>query len=174
MRFAFLLITIVIGIPVGTIYRQNIEDWAAGQGLDKLISNGSAMIVANPSGVPLLALFIFALGGTCALWLQHFFRQRFPAQFNIATKTIKNQTFRHQEIVVDGKRFLGCTFDGVTLVYQGTGWFHFEQNKFMGSFSLKVDSKAAEAGLAFGLLSQQLGAPLISGSDGPQSQKMRD
>lgn len=36
-------------------------------------------------------------------------------------KQVANQTFKNQEVRVDGIEFIDCIFDGVTFVYEGTG-----------------------------------------------------
>lgn len=76
-RLASTGLLILVSIPVGTIYRQNIEEWAKGHGLDRLLSDGTGMFVTNPWGLPFLALFFVLLGSTAALWLQYLFQTKF-------------------------------------------------------------------------------------------------
>lgn len=44
--------------------------------------------------------------------------------------TIEGQTFRVQQIILDGKRFVNCTFDGCELIYKGEDGFSLEKNTF--------------------------------------------
>ena len=126
------------------------------------------MITSNPLGPWLLALFFMLLGSTLALWLEYFFRQRFPKKFRVTLVDVVDKEFRHKEVVIDGKRFKDCTFDGVTLVYMGTGFYGFDSNKFLGSFSLRVDSQSAEGGLGLAKLSGNLGVEIKFGTDQAQ------
>jgi hypothetical protein len=110
------------------------------------------MISSNPLGPWLLVPFFILLGSTAALWLEYFFRRRFPRKFKKTLTEVVGREFRHREVVIDGKKFIDCTFDGVTLVSQGTGLYGFESNRFSGVFSIRVDSQPAEGGLGLAKL----------------------
>ena len=155
----------VVAVPVGTIYRQNIETWATKSGLDRVLSGGSEMLSSNSWGVPLLFLFLVLIGSTVALWLQHFFQSRFPAKFKKDLRIVRGKSFRHERVIIDGARFIECTFDGVTLVYQGTAYYGFEGNKFLGPFSFLIESQAAEGGLSLAKLASSMNVPLKFGVD---------
>jgi hypothetical protein len=167
-RFISAALLAIVVVPVGTIYRQNIENWATGHGLDDLLSEGADVMVSNPWGPLFLALFFMLLGSTVSLWGQHFFRAKYPKKFKSTLDIVSQKTFRHERVVIDGKRFVKCAFDGVTLVYQGTGLFAFEENAFNGAFSISVESEPAGAGLSLAKLSQQLGVPILFEQNQPQ------
>lgn len=35
-------------------------------------------------------------------------------------ETVENQTFQNERVILDGRKFVHCTFTGCTLVYTGT------------------------------------------------------
>ncbi|NDJ59786.1 MAG: hypothetical protein GYB67_01605 [Chloroflexi bacterium] len=45
-------------------------------------------------------------------------------------ETIENQTFENEEVMVDNRAFLGCTFRRVTLVFASVGLPYFENCNF--------------------------------------------
>lgn len=95
------------------------------------------------------------------LWAEYFVRRRFPAKISTKKVRIVGETFRHQHVVVDGKSFQNCCFDGVTLIYRGVGAYDIKGCRFFNAFSLKIENEAALT--AFGLveLSQDLGVPFV-------------
>src|SRR6056297_1860341 len=85
LKYIGLFLLVAFGIPLTTIYRQNIETWAADRGLDGVLSKGVAVLNANPLGPWLLLAFVFILGGTAALWFEYFLRKKFPLKFSNKT-----------------------------------------------------------------------------------------
>jgi hypothetical protein len=74
------------------------------------------------------AAFSLAVFFASILLLLYRFEQRLPQQRRIEPQDpnwleklelVANQPFRNQEVRLDGKRFVGCEFHGVTLVYNG-------------------------------------------------------
>ncbi|PEX84078.1 toll/interleukin-1 receptor domain-containing protein [Bacillus cereus] len=47
-------------------------------------------------------------------------------------ETIEGRTFGVEQVQLDGKRFVNCTFDGSELVYKGQEAFGLEKNEFKG------------------------------------------
>lgn len=160
LKYVTLFLALLIAVPLGTIYRQNIEVWAAQNGLDSIIAEGS--LPSDLYGPMLLLGFIFLLGATAALWAEYWLRKRFPARFSTkGLELIEGKTFRHDRVVVDGKKYLRCSFDGVTFVYRGTALYGFKDCNFSGSFSIRMDHPAAEAALVLFLQAHAVGGPII-------------
>lgn len=124
LKFIGFALLLLMGVPLGTIYRQNIEVWAEDRGLDGVFSKGLVVLSSNPFGPWLLLAFVLVLGGTAALWFEYWLRRNFPPKFSHEkSKLVQNQIFKHCEVEIDHKTFKGCKFEGVTLVYRGTGPF---------------------------------------------------
>ena len=73
-----------------------------------------------------------------------------PRYFSKKTKVIANKYFGVARVIIDGKHFTNCTFDGSELVFLGKLPFSFSKNnltgirmKFEGSSALTAESLAA-------------------------------
>ena len=47
---------------------------------------------------------------------------------------IKNRTFNNEKIELDGREYIGCTFNNVTFEYNGTAAFSFTDNRIKGNY----------------------------------------
>lgn len=115
----------------------------------------------------LMAGTLFFGGITAALWGDHFFREWFPVTFSKKKKRVEGQTFRHTKLVIDGKSFHNCTFDGVRLVYNGTGFYDFVGCRFL-DFSISVETDSAKGAVALIKLLQASKRPVIFEGSQPQ------
>jgi hypothetical protein len=69
-------------------------------------------------------------------------------------KEVAHKTFTNENVVLDGKSFLDCTFENATLTYNGTAPFNFEGNAAKGSVVIHSDNPAL---MGFLLFAQQVG-----------------
>ncbi|MGB8954003.1 MAG: hypothetical protein WCC10_01395 [Tumebacillaceae bacterium] len=54
-------------------------------------------------------------------------------------ETIEGVDFGVQQVILDGKRFVNCTFDGTELVFKGTQYFALEKNHFKSPPRIKFE-----------------------------------
>lgn len=107
-------------------------------------------------GVEPSALIIFGLIGValCALLAAsgYIWQQSFQSQPSTTIKTSSNQAelitiegrfFQNQRVVLDGFRYVNCTFTSVTLVFNG-GKFSLERNRFLTSLFTASDKAELE------------------------------
>ncbi|AXN41272.1 hypothetical protein [Peribacillus butanolivorans] len=52
-------------------------------------------------------------------------------------ETIEGKAFGVEQVILDGKRFVNCTFDGSELVYKGHDVFSLEKNDFTGHLRVR-------------------------------------
>jgi len=76
--------------------------------------------------------------------------------------TVLNQDFKNQEIEIDGKRFRGCSFENVTLVFNGRWPFEIALNRFIGAGNaIEVRGNTpAIGGVSLMYLQKDFGLPL--------------
>lgn len=54
---------------------------------------------------------------------------------------IAGKTFNNEEVEIDGKFFINCTFSHVILIYRGTGPVHMDTNTFELPITIKMPSR---------------------------------
>lgn len=132
LRIAFPLFAVLVSIPIGAIYRLNIENWAEHKGFDTILTGGLQAVMDSSLGVWLIILFFVLIGGSIALWLDFFVRKyttiSIPKTRKVRT-TVSGRTFRNEKVLLDGYRYEGCTFINCTLIYNG-GAGELRNNKF--------------------------------------------
>jgi hypothetical protein len=72
-----------------------------------------------------------------------------PVYANIPLTKVYDKTFTNQVVVIDGKDFIDCTFNGVTFRYNG-GYYLFEGARIEGAIA--IDTPNDTAGNAINLL----------------------
>lgn len=90
-------------------------------GWDKFYSDFLSKTLTLPVWIIIAALGIAAL--VRLYWPN---RRAAPSELLL----VEGQKFGVQQIVLDGKRFLNCTFDGTELVFRGEAAFGLERNHF--------------------------------------------
>lgn len=89
-------------------------------------------------GVFVLACIVITLAGISILYsgegsnrqIQE--RDRWEYKISKAQERIIGKSFRNERIVLDGKSFVNCRFDNVTMEYNGTAPFELLSNSFGG------------------------------------------
>jgi|SRR5271166_2184865 len=67
------------------------------------------------------------------------FRDDFPF------KEIRGKTFKDETVQLDGNAFIDCTFDNVTLRFDGEAPFRFTNDHFNGKFSLTSNNPVVKS-----------------------------
>lgn len=112
------------------------------KGLERLGTNGRLR-----AG---LGLAFLALG--CGLaTLYHYHYKTYSYNRNATLKLVTDRSFRSEKVLIDGKEFRNCTFDNVTIVYNGTAPVRMIGNSFSGDLIMTTDNPAI--GSAEGVLS---------------------
>lgn len=87
--------------------------------------------------------FVFILGatvgGSAFMWVDYFLRRRELSRDRPPSKTFYQQEYRNQIVEIDDKAFVQCTFDTVTLHYDG-GVFKFDECKFKNTQKCQISS----------------------------------
>ncbi len=162
LRYIATAVTILLAIPLTAIYEQNIQKFAEEHGLDSLLKKGVGNMVQSNIGIILLFTFAFLLGATAALWAEFFLRKRlFNVLLRNSKEILENKKFRHERVIIDNKSFRGCTFEGVTLVYEGQGLFDFIGCHFGVPLSIDVNHPIAQGGFQLARFVAESGAPII-------------
>jgi hypothetical protein len=60
-------------------------------------------------------------------------------------KTVVGKTFRNEVIILDGTKYVGCTFENVTFKYNGTTPIQLSGNQVSGTIRLATDNPAISA-----------------------------
>lgn len=97
-----------------------------------------------------LGLAFVALGCGLAL-LYHYHYKSYSYNRNASLRLITDKSFRSERVVIDGKEFRDCSFDNVTIVYNGTAPVKMIGNRFSGDLIMTTDNPAI--GSAEGVLS---------------------
>jgi hypothetical protein len=107
------------------------------------------------------------VGGALALWGDYYIRKAFPPKFGTKKEKVEGVTFRHEEVIIDGKSFQNCKFLGVTLVYNGTGSYDFIGCNFF-DFSVRITQDGASGAIGLIKLQQESGRPFRFENSEPQ------
>lgn len=84
-----------------------------------------------------------------SLWLA---LDRVPRyQRHVKFQVIAGQTFKNEKVKLDGKEFLNCNFEDVTIVYDGRYPVRMVGNRFQGSLDFTSDNPSID--VAVGILS---------------------
>src|SRR5215469_6364838 len=67
------------------------------------------------------------------------FRPDFPL------KEIRGKTFKNETVQLDGNAFIDCTFDNVTLRFEGQAPFRFTNDHFNGKFSVASNNPVVKS-----------------------------
>lgn len=118
------------------------------------------------------AAFLVTLGSALTLWADYVVRKLFPPKLGKIKETIEGKLFRHERVPIDGRRFVKCTLDGVTLVYEGKGQFGFDSCQWTPPFSIDLLQPSSSEVAKLIRLSQQLGLPFDLPSESPASQSI--
>jgi hypothetical protein len=62
---------------------------------------------------------------------------------------VSDRFFDDEEVPLDGKSYINCTFTNVTFVYDGTAPMVFSHNSVFGGFKIKSNNPSVEASLIF-------------------------
>ena len=102
-----------------------------------------------------LLMISLSLGPLVAVGLETTVGRQNEVFQDVPATTVKvRQTFKNQEVPLDGVRYVECTFENVTLVYNATRPYELTGNHFIGSNTFRSDSKRVMATLG---LSRALG-----------------
>jgi len=76
IKVGSLILIAVLVIPIGAIYRLNIEKWAEEKGLDKAYKSGLGLLMESKLGLVLLALLFVVIGVALTLWIEDWLKKR--------------------------------------------------------------------------------------------------
>jgi hypothetical protein len=122
-------LTTLFALSLVPIVNLNVERLAEAKGWDTLLSDNWGVVMSNLSQLAteawLLVLMGFLAGGTLFMWGDYLLRHRSAVKANIeitideAVEVIREAYYKHETVVLDGRVFVKCVFDGATLVYNG-------------------------------------------------------
>lgn len=70
LKWLALALLAVVAIPLGTVYRQNVEELSAEMGVNRLLVEAMHGAVGSPMFGILLGVFVFTAGAASTLWIQ--------------------------------------------------------------------------------------------------------
>lgn len=110
-----LIILIMFVLTLGSAVVTIVLGW------DQFYNSFLSKELTIPVWLFILLAFVFAV--------VFIFRKNVPVKQQ-ELETVEGKNFGVQQIEMDGKRFVNCTFDGSELVFRGTDGFSLEGNRF--------------------------------------------
>jgi hypothetical protein len=144
--------------------------------LYKVIWGGQAMpnwAFSTRILIPVIALGVIA-SGFSLYWNYRNLPLKPDEWKNYRKDAIVGQTFTQERVIVDGHSYSSCTFDRVTLVYNGTAPFDLVNNTFIAPIQIKSDNPVVmntfSAAKEFERLNREMNAD-VNGKIKPPDQK---
>jgi hypothetical protein len=134
--------------------------WAWNKALDAF---GKNVMSANFPWQSLLALGLAIVGA------YYIFSSHKRPTWSDKKEPITGKRFRHTVVDIDGKSFLLCDFNGVTLRYKGIAAFDFERCNFSGGVTCDIVGQNIAGVVALIKLSEDLGVPIKVGASSDQA-----
>lgn len=86
---------------------------------------------------------VLTTGVALGSWLDAFIRRKEDDLDQADLEIVSGKRFQNEEVNIDGKSFVKCTFSNVTLAYKG-GIFGFDRCTFSGGLMIKPKTGAGE------------------------------
>jgi hypothetical protein len=155
LRFLSIILAICFALPLGTLYRQNIEVWASEHGLDRLLAGGAKLMLEQGLSSFVLFGFFFCLGGAAFLWGEYFLRRPKKSQLTGKPVAVDGQTYRGEDVQIDGRSFQRCSFVSCRLRFMGEKPFQFQHCSFYDETEIIIDTDSGSASVALAEFSRQ-------------------
>lgn len=121
---------------------------------------GIATVASNGKLYFGLALFVlsWAMSGISLYVGLHHDCSKIPS-FNM--DIVEGRSFRNEEVPLDGRKYVNCTFENVTFVFEGQGAFGFDNSRFVRLLSPQLRTRNQIIGATVQLLQmiQSAGGP---------------
>jgi len=97
-----------------------------------------------------IALSLFALSFLCSALALYLAMHQQPYFSDAITETIEGRSYVNEEVVLDGRKYVDCTFENVSFRYNGKASFQFMHNIVRGTY--RISSGNPAVGVTVGLL----------------------
>ena len=104
--------------------------------------NQKVIVMTQTRAIVTLLVFIIAFGSGAFAYFSKPSKLAWSWDSTRQMEIVDHQSFVNQRVSIDGKSFINCDFENITIAYNGVAPFSFRDNRFRGKIALYSENES--------------------------------